>query len=90
MPEFTWTINGLSRVSIEKIHESVLDLLKNIGIKVEDNQRALEIFHAGGCIIEQQNDYGIAKIPSGIVEDCLQKAPRNIKVYGRSNNSGYE
>jgi trimethylamine--corrinoid protein Co-methyltransferase len=90
LPEFAWTINGLSRVSIEKIHESGLDLLKNIGIKVEDNPRALEIFHAGGCIIEQHNDYGIAKIPSGIVEDCLQKAPRHIKVYGRSENSGYE
>ena len=90
LPQFAWTINGLSRESIEKIHESVLDLLQHIGIKIEENQRALEIFHGGGCVIEQHKNYGIAKIPSGIVEDCLQKAPRNVKVYGRGDNSGYE
>jgi trimethylamine---corrinoid protein Co-methyltransferase len=90
LPQFAWTINGLSRESIEKIHESALDLLHHSGIKIEDNPRALEIFHAGGCGIEPHKDYGIARIPSGIIEECLQQTPRNIKVYGRGDGSCYE
>ena len=90
LPEFAWTINGLSPESIERIHASTLDLLQHTGIKVEDNSRALNILHSGGCRIEQHNDYGIAKIPSDVVEACLKQTPRAVKVYGRGEDSGYE
>ncbi len=90
LPEFAWNISGLSAESIEKVHASALELLQHTGIKVEDNPRALEILHGGGCAIEHHSDYGIAKIPAAIVEDCLQKAPRNVTVYGRGEDSAYE
>ncbi|MCG8618459.1 MAG: trimethylamine methyltransferase family protein [Desulfobacterales bacterium] len=87
--EFAWSINGLSKKSIEKIHESALDLLQNTGIKVEDNPRALEIFNSGGCQVEEHKEYGIVKIPSAVVEKCLDDTPRNVTVYGRGDDSGY-
>ena len=90
LPEFAWDINGLSHESIEKIHASALDLLEHTGIKVEDNPRALEIFHGGGCKVEQHQDFGIAKIPSDVAETCLKQTPRNVTVYGRGEDSDYE
>lgn len=89
-PEFEWNINGLSQRSIEMIHESTLDLLQNTGIKVEENQRALEIFQAGGCDVEIDQDDGIVKISPDIVERCLQSTPKQVSVFGRGIDHGYE
>jgi len=90
LPQFAWGINGLSKESIEKIHTSALDLMQHTGIKVEDNPRALEIFHSGGCQIEKHKDYGIVKIPSDVVEARLRQTPRNVTVFGRDEDSEYE
>jgi len=89
LPEFAWRMNGLSQESIENIHASALDLLQHTGIKVEDNPRALDIFHGNGCNIDQHRDYGIVKIPSGVVETCLKQTPRQVTVHGRGEDTEY-
>jgi len=67
---------------IETIHYATLEVLHEVGIKVE-SEKALEIFHGGGALIEKMNGYGIVKFPSYLVEDCIRCAPRTITWYGR-------
>ena len=88
-PDFAWSIRGLSKKSIETIHESAVDLLRHTGIKIEENLRAIEIFHANGCKVEKHKDYGIIKIQPEIVEKCLTDTPRNFTLFGRSDDSEY-
>jgi trimethylamine--corrinoid protein Co-methyltransferase len=89
-PEVGWCLDGLSKKVLEGNHEDVLDLLQNTGIKVENNERALEIFYSGGAEIERYADYGIVKIPPSIVEDCLNKAPKTAVLHGRTEGNAFE
>ena len=88
--DVSWCLNGLSKEALEKIHVAVLDLLQNTGIKVENNERALEIFYSGGAEVERHDGYGIAKIPAGIVLDCVNKASKEVVLYGRAEGNEYE
>ncbi len=88
--DVTWCLNGLSKEALESIHGAALDLLQNIGIKVENNERALEIFYSSGAKIERDDGYGIAKIPAEIVLDCLDKAPKEVVLYGHAEGKEYE
>lgn len=89
-PEVGWCLDGLSKKALERNHEDALDLLQTTGIKVQNNERALEIFYSGGAEIERHEEYGIVKIPPGIVGDCLDKAPKRVVLYGRAEGNEFE
>jgi len=74
---------AFSRDELDSIHYATLQILQDTGIKVL-SENALEILHGGGCEIERFEDYGIVKIPSYVVEECVFWAPRTI-VYDARN-----
>lgn len=76
-------LSSFSKDELDSIHYSTLQILQDTGIKVI-NEKALEIFHDGGASVERIADYGIVKIPSYLVEECVFFAPRTI-VYDARN-----
>lgn len=81
-------LDSLSQSQVEDIHLATLDVLKNTGIKVE-SKRALRLFADAGATIIKKNQYSIVKIPSGLVEDCIELAPENTVYHGRSAQADF-
>jgi len=79
---FAPTLNLLSNQNKDKIHQAVLKILAQIGMKIFHDQ-ALELLADAGCSVE--NDH-IVKIPSDLVTQALESAPKNIAVYDREAN----
>jgi trimethylamine--corrinoid protein Co-methyltransferase len=65
------------------IHETTLELLSKIGVKVEGN-KALNLLTKAGC---SKNSRGLITVPAGLVEYALKIAPREIKLF---NTTGAE
>ncbi len=65
---------------LQKIHLMTLDILRNIGVKVE-SQQALDIFDGGGCLIDAPSK--IVKIPAYIVEDAIRTCPPTFRACAR-------
>jgi trimethylamine--corrinoid protein Co-methyltransferase len=70
----------LSEEQFQAIHKATLDVLQNVGIRVE-HKRALKLLESNDC----QVDYGNmrVKFPPGLVEQCLQKCPSSFRVKAR-------
>ena len=79
---------AFSKDELDSIHYATLQILQDTGIKVL-NQKALEVFHGGGCDVEKFEGYGIVKIPSYVVEECTFWAPRTIIYNGRNPNDDF-
>lgn len=79
---------GFSRDELDSIHYATLQILQDTGIKVL-SESALEILHGGGCEIERFDGYGIVKIPSYVVEECVFWAPRTIVYAGRNPDNDF-
>lgn len=73
---------------LDALHYATLEVLRDVGVKVESNE-AMEIFHGAGAKVEQNGDHGIVKFPSYIVEDCIRWAPRTVMFYGRDPRHDY-
>ena len=65
---------------LEKIHLATLDVLWNVGLRVESPE-AVEIFHGSGCWIGQ--DARTVKIPAHLVEDAIRTCPPTFRACGR-------
>ena len=76
---FEPTLNVLSTPNKDKIHQTALEILAQIGMKILHEQ-ALELLATAGCSAE--NDH-IVKIPSDLVMQALENTPKNIAVYDR-------
>lgn len=70
----------LTEDQVEVIHQGCLDILENTGIKVE-NERALKIFDGNDCKVNYEDRR--VRIPPGLVEECLRKAPSGFHVKAR-------
>jgi trimethylamine--corrinoid protein Co-methyltransferase len=70
----------LSEEQFQAIHKATLDVLQNVGIRIE-HKRALKLLESHDC----QVDYGNmrAKFPPGLVEESLQKCPSSFRVKAR-------
>jgi len=77
----------LDEDSIDRIINAGFQLLEEIGVKFY-NDRALKILSEGGAEVDFKN--GIAKIPRELAEECLKKAPKEIKLYSRDGDKTYE
>jgi trimethylamine--corrinoid protein Co-methyltransferase len=53
------------------------------------SEKALEVFHGGGASVERIGNYGIVKLPSYLIEDCIHWAPRSIVYDARNPNDDY-
>jgi len=74
------SLNILTDDEAHEIHLSTLELLKDIGVFVE-NDEALAIFDGGGCRVDPKHK--VVKFPSWVVEDAIQSAPSTFYAWGR-------
>ncbi len=75
---------GLSMFTYDElydIHLATLDVLWNIGVKVE-SEEAREIFYSHGCTLNRETN--IVKIPAYLVEDALRSIPKTFRACGRN------
>ena len=70
----------LSNEQLYQVHTSSLQILENVGVKVEE-PRALQVLADAGARVDSQNR--IAKIPSHLVKEGLEKAPSTCSLFGR-------
>ena len=70
----------LTEKQVESIHEASLEILKNVGILVR-NQEARQRFVKHGCHEDAGTE--IIKFPRKVVEDFLQSVPPTFTFHGR-------
>ena len=73
---------------IRTLHQATLDVLDDVGIKVE-SEEALEIFHGAGARVERLEDHGVVRFPPGLIEACIGSAPSRIVYHGREAKDDY-
>ncbi len=76
-------LSSLSRDELDSIHYATLQILQDTGIKVM-NEKALEIFHGGGAVVERHEGFGIVSIPPYLVEESAFRSPHTF-VYDARN-----
>ena len=81
-------LNAFTHDELDTIHYATLRILSETGVKVESDE-ALEIFHGAGANVERHGNYGIVKLPSWIVEDCIKWAPSTVTYHGRRPEDDY-
>jgi trimethylamine--corrinoid protein Co-methyltransferase len=74
------TIEVLSRDEIREVHQAVLEILKDPGVSIK-NEEALDIFKRGGAEVDLKKQ--VVHIPPSLVEYSLNHAPRFMTVCGR-------
>ncbi|MEM1508420.1 MAG: trimethylamine methyltransferase family protein [Thermofilaceae archaeon] len=75
----------LTRDEIDLIHESTVNVLERVGVKVFE-PGALKLLGEAGAEVNQKEMK--AKIPEELLKECLKKAPRRFSLYSRK--SGYK
>lgn len=73
-------LNLLSEDDVERIHESALRLLKDVGIKVE-HPDLLARFRAAGANVDAGS--AIVRFPRALIEESLAVVPERVDLYGR-------
>jgi len=76
-------LGSFSKDELDSIHNATLQVLQNTGIKVM-SEKALEVYHGGGAVIERHEDSGIVKLPPHLVEDSAFVAPHTM-IYAARN-----
>jgi trimethylamine--corrinoid protein Co-methyltransferase len=69
----------LSRQEIERIHAASIEILADIGIKV-DYGKARDLFRQAGAQVDE--DMHAVHIPARLVEWALEQAPSSFTLYG--------
>jgi len=70
----------LTEEELEAVHRGTLEVLEHTGIRIE-HRRALELFERSDCRVNF--DEMRVRIPPGLVEDCLRKAPSSFHIKAR-------
>ncbi len=71
----------LSKDEVELIHNTTLDLLEKIGIKVEADE-CCQFLGNNGAIVNNETKY--VQLPKDFVEAQLKKVPSSFPLYGRT------
>jgi len=70
----------LTREHLDMIHESALNVLKNVGVKVSTDE-AIKKFLDAGAIVDQKQK--TVKIPEDLVKEFIKKSPSSFTLTGR-------
>jgi trimethylamine--corrinoid protein Co-methyltransferase len=70
----------LSKDEQDRIHQASLEILEKVGLAILDAE-ALAILDGAGAKVEAANQR--VRFPAGLVQSALEKAPKEIKLYGR-------
>ena len=76
----------LTQTDKKQIYQAALEILGEIGMQILQDE-ALTLLQAAGCTVEAAQ---IVKIPAKLVENALQTAPHNIRIYNRENTLAME
>jgi trimethylamine---corrinoid protein Co-methyltransferase len=79
-------LNMFTEDEMQTIHLATLDMLWDMGVKVESEQ-ALEIFSSAGCSVNTKTK--IVKIPAHIVEDSIRSTPPTFRACARNPENDY-
>lgn len=71
--KFRPQLKVINDYQIQQIHQATLEVLERTGIEIA-HQQALEILHGAGARVDGTR----VRIPSWLVDDALQKAPRRV------------
>lgn len=83
LSQIGWGLRAFSQDDLDGIHQVSLESLATGGIRVDDNERALEVFASHGCRVTRHGTYGIVKIPDYLVEECIRWTPGTPVLCGR-------
>jgi len=75
-------LQPLSAEEVERIHTASLEVLAKSGMLIRDGE-ILQILEAAGCETGPSSD--LVKMPQGLVEEALDKAPHLVTLCGRSS-----
>jgi len=75
-----------SQDELQKIHLATLDVLRNIGVKVE-SLNAMERLHGAGCTVDKKTR--IVKMPAAVVEDAVRSCPPTFRACARNPQNDY-
>lgn len=73
-------VKVLSDDMIKEIHGAALEILADIGNKVEE-QEALDLFKKAGCNVSADN---VVKVPIHVVEEAMRAVPTRIHLSNRN------
>ncbi|MCL4417775.1 MAG: trimethylamine methyltransferase family protein, partial [Actinobacteria bacterium] len=73
----------LKREDLDSIHYATLEVLSEIGIKME-HKPALEIFRSFGSEVDFVNS--VVKIDEHLLKKALSTAPSRFTLYGKNEN----
>jgi len=79
---FKPNLSFLSPEDKEKIHQAVLEILSEIGMRV-NHDGAMALLKGAGCAVQKD---GMVKIPQELVLKSIESAPDNIAIYDREAN----
>jgi trimethylamine--corrinoid protein Co-methyltransferase len=68
-----------SRNDLEHVHETVLRLMNEVGVRFP-HEPALQVLKKAGCRVDGDR----VRFPANIVEDAVRKAPSKFTIYGRN------
>ena len=74
-------IKLLSNQEVEQIHEGTLEILRDCGVKFEDEE-ALKILSEAGCQVDR--DTMLVRFPVKVVEEALKQKPDIFDLKGRN------
>ncbi|MBD3255917.1 MAG: hypothetical protein GF383_12545 [Candidatus Lokiarchaeota archaeon] len=77
----------LSQEEIEKIHSATLELLRNVGVKI-DCKKTRKLLEDYGANVD--HDTNFVKYPESLVIEKLRQVPSSFKLYGPDGNSNIE
>ena len=75
------TIEVLSKEEVQQVHQAVLELLVDPGVKLEHDE-ALDLFLKAGADVDHEKK--MVHIPQVLVESALNHAPRFMTVCGKT------
>jgi trimethylamine--corrinoid protein Co-methyltransferase len=77
----------LSKEEIAEIHQSSIELLREVGVKVESDE-ALNVLKNNGASVNLKTKF--AKFPEELVKAQLKNVPNSFKLYGRDGTFQFE
>ncbi len=75
-----FSLNVMTDDEVHEIHLGTLEILKDVGVFVE-NEAALEVYDGGGCEVDPKSN--VVKFPHWVVEDAINSAPATYYACGR-------
>jgi trimethylamine--corrinoid protein Co-methyltransferase len=72
----------LEKQECQRIHEAALEVLRDVGVRVDDAEILRLLEEAGGTV----TNGNLVHIPEGLVEWAIKQSPRTVRIADRNGN----